>query len=397
LEHTIEISAVGHGGAGIGRIDGRVCFVPFALPGDTVRIAIAREAKGVLWGRILEVVKPSEHRLDVEIPNFEESGACAWLHFAYPAQAEWKQRIVRDSFERIAKMECEVGWRENPELRTAYRTRAIFHGDAKNVGYYAPGSHDIVAMEACPLSHARVNEVLRELRKVRFKGEVTVTVNPEGQEVLLWTRFAKEKLPPQYKMVDSPAENKKRNGFIFDGVPVVNGCFAQNSLLLNRVLRECVSEAVGAPKRVLDLYCGSGNFSIALKNAEVRGVDHNRHSIYAAAKLRPEAYKVGDEIMMARYLQKEAWELIIVNPPRAGAKSLQKALQFAQSPKMVYVSCDPATLARDVKEYCMKGWKLRSVTAVDMFPNTPHVETVCVLEREDKPRPPKKSETENAE
>lgn len=381
MEHSIEITAVGHGGAGIGRVDGQVCFVPYALPGDHLKIEVARASKGVLFGRIVEVLTPSKDRLDIQIPGFEENGSCTWLHFAYPAQAEWKCRIVRDSFERIAKMKCDVQWVENPELRTAYRTRATFHGNAKHVGYYALGSHDIIDIEQCPLSHPRVNEVLHELRKDRFKGDITVTVNPEGEDVLLWTKRAKEKLPQQYPMVNSSAENKKRFSFVFDGVPIVNGCFAQNSLLLNRLLRDCVAEAVGAPKRVIDLYCGSGNYSIALKDSEVRGVDHNRHSIRGAVQLRPDSYRVGDEKVMSRFLEKEAWDVVLVNPPRSGAKPLLKALQFVQSPKMVYVSCDPATLARDVKELCAKGWNIEKVTAVDMFPNTPHVETVCVLAR----------------
>src|SRR5690606_28505311 len=131
MDAVVDITGVAHGGDGVCRIDDRVCFVPYALPGDRLRIVVEREAKGVLWGVLADIVEPSPHRQDATgcCPVGRHCGACGWLHFAYPAQAEWKRRIVLDSLQRIARVEADVEWVEDPELRLGYRTRAEFHGD----------------------------------------------------------------------------------------------------------------------------------------------------------------------------------------------------------------------------------------------------------------------------
>ena len=120
----VPITGVAHGGHGVSRIDGQVCFVPYALPGDTVEVRVVRQARGVLWGAIDKLVEPSPHRCAPCCPYFGACGGCMWLHFAYPGQAEWKQRIVKDALERIAGVTADVVWVEDEILRLGYRTRA---------------------------------------------------------------------------------------------------------------------------------------------------------------------------------------------------------------------------------------------------------------------------------
>jgi 23S rRNA (uracil1939-C5)-methyltransferase len=138
-----------------------------------------------------------------------------------------------------------------------------------------------------------------------------------------------------------------------------------------------------SPPRVLDLYCGSGNLSLRLpESVEVLGFDHNQAAIDAANALRPKAYRAGDEASFAKALRKEAWDAVILDPPRTGAKTITDVLCNCTARRIVYVSCDPATLARDVKVLTQAGWRLTRATAVDLFPQTCHIETVCLLERQ---------------
>ncbi len=413
---NIRIESVAHGGHGVCRIDGQVCFVPYALPGDVIDVAIVRQAKRVLWGRVERVVEPSPDRIEPDCPVFGECGGCSWLHFAYPAQAEWKRRIVSDCFARIGGIDVTPEWSDEPSLRHGYRTRAEFHGDGRRCGrpcgFYRAGSRDVVDIADCPLCHPKLNAALDQLRTLSLKASVELVVNPESDEVLAWTKRLQRGLRNRFPLTNTPRGNS-RHFFLFDGVPIVNGAFSQSSLLLNRLLRRTVNEAVAAalrapgpehahgedvpaasPPRILDLYCGNGNLSLDRRStARVTGLDHSRAAI-AAANARPNAsspsgadvsardpYRVGDEADFKNALRAQPWDVILLDPPRTGAKAIATDLAQADARSIIYVSCDPATLARDVRTLAAHGWHVQSVTAVDLFPHTPHVETVCRLSR----------------
>lgn len=380
----IEITSVGHGGAGIGRLDGQVCFVPYGLPGDQLEIKVTRASRKMMWGELLSVVAPSPDRVTPSYPDWRRSGVSTWLHFSYPAQARWKQRIVTDCLQRIAGIrDFTLEWGEDPALRTGYRTRAEFHGDGKQFGFYALASHDIVDTVQCPLCHPAMNRVLARLRELELKGSVTVTVNPEGDDALVWTTFTNRKLRDRFPQSGTPKDERPPFRFDFDGIPVVNGAFSQSSLLLNRLLRGTVHEFAGSPVSVLDLYCGSGNLSLGFPDrTEVAGIDHNKIAVKAAHRTGRGAYIAGNEHKMIKRIAEGQWDTILLDPPRAGAKPLVPALAGSSARSLIYVSCDPATLARDLKGLYAGGWRLAQIRALDLFPHTPHVETVCLLKRD---------------
>jgi len=163
MQHEVEIDRLAHGGDGIGRVDGEICFVPHTLPGDVVRLDNVRRRKGVLRGEVAGQIQASPLRQPVTCPVFGACGGCSWLDFAYPGQAEWKQRIVQDCFARIGKVTVDVGIREDPALRLGYRTRATFHGNGEAWGFYAEGSHEVVPIKSCPLCHKNLNHALQQL------------------------------------------------------------------------------------------------------------------------------------------------------------------------------------------------------------------------------------------
>lgn len=381
-EFEAEITGCAHGGHGVCRTEeGRVAFVSHALPGDRVRVRVTRETRGVLWGQIARVIAPSPHRIKPECRHARTCGGCAWLHFAYPAQGEWKRQIVKDSLCRLANIDLDVDWLENPAFRTGYRTRAEFHAENGLLGFYKAGTHTVVDVVECPLCHPRLNETLTHLRGIRLQDSVEITVNPEGEEVFLWAKRPSAMLRRAFPIVGSPADKEEPASFLFDGVPIVNGAFSQSSLILNRQLTALVKEWAGKPDSVLDLYCGNGNFSLQLAAPHTLGLDHNRAAVRAANRLEQGEYRPGNEEAFKAAIQDRPWDLIIIDPPRTGAKDIADTLVNADAEKLIVVSCDPATLARDLKTFTTGGWQLETVAAVDMFPHTWHVETVCHLTR----------------
>ena len=379
METTVEIDSLAQGGDGVARIEGQVCFVRRGLPGDTLRVRVTRTTKRALWAEIVEVLKPSPDRI---ASKETKDGTCTWGHFAYPAQGEWKLRIVRDTLARLGGIETTPEWCENESLRWGYRTRAEFHGDGEHLGFYEQGSHDIVDMDSSPLCHEKLNAALRILRDIGIKGTVTVTVNPEGEEVLVWTKFPKRKLKQYFPLANSASDEIPRARFFFDDVPVVNGSFSQSSLLLNRMLTRTTHDMIGKVSSLLDLYCGNGNLSLGLaERCAVTGFDHSRVGVQAARATKKGDYRTGGEDKMRALIQKGEHDTILLDPPRVGAKDIMPALGKCSAHTIVYVSCDPATLARDLKILTAQGWGLTRSTVVDMFPQTPHIETVCRLER----------------
>lgn len=378
---TLEITSLAHGGYGVARVDRQVWFIPYGLPGDIVNVEVVRRAHGIVWGRILDISTPSPQRTQVPCPVFGRCGACTWLHFAYPAQLEWKRQIVLDTLKRLGGVvPFETSSVEMPDLRLGYRTRAEFQSDGKGRGFYAENSHDVVDIVSCPLCHPKLNSAFARLREGRVTGPVEMTVNPEGEDVLVWSAKPNPKLCGVFPEAQSFASSEDRRSFLFDGVPVVNGAFSQSSLLLNRALRSIVHDALKDAGTVLDLYCGTGNFSLSL-NAEVMGLDHNRAGIEAVIALGRHDYRTGNERDFKRAIDEKPWDAILLDPPRTGALEIVQSLAESNAGRIVYVSCDPATLARDAKALAKNNWQMVRAIVVDMFPCTTHIECVSVFEK----------------
>ncbi len=223
------------------------------------------------------------------------------------------------------------------------------------------------------------------MRQLQLKGTVTVTVNPESDEVLVWTKFTQRRLKDRFPLANTPKDEGKRAFFYFDDVPIVNGTFSQSSLLLNRLLVDEVRQLAGSPSMLLDLYCGSGNLSLGyVGRVPVTGVDQNKVAVKSAqhAARRGDAnYRAGDEALMRQLLEQGDWDTIVLDPPRTGAKAVMTALANSSARAIVYVSCDPATLARDLGMLAESGWRFDRGAVIDMFPHTPHIETAVRLER----------------
>jgi len=283
---------------------------------------------------------------------------------------------------RIAGLEVAVDCVCDENLCLGYRTRAEFHGDGTRLGFYALRSRRVVDVAQCPLCHVRLNAALERLRATTREGAIELMVNPEGTDTLAWTMRPNPKLRTAFPLANSLYGRGRRSSFLFDGTPIVNGTFTQSSLLLNRLLRQTVCQVVGTPSSLLDLYCGNGNLSLSFADsARVLGLDHNRAAVRAAEAIGAGTYRVGDESAFRKALHTETWAVVLLDPPRTGAKGILDALVACEAQHIVYVSCDPATLARDAKRLAEHGWRVARLRVVDLFPNTAHIESVCQFER----------------
>lgn len=413
----IAIDAIAAGGDGIGRNGGLVVFIPRTAPGDVVRArwtSSGRFARGTL----IEVIAPAADRVAPPCPHYTEDrcGGCQLQHITLDAQREAKRRVVTDALTRIARRPVAVGavvpspddWRYRRKLTLAMRRR----GTAWTAGlhsYDAPS--DVFALRDCPITDARVLAVwarildaaallpagVRELRgAVRLlsdidAGRAMASFALEGGT--RWDAASRffEAVPDLAELWWRPTDGTRRLLYA-RGEPIAGASFAQVNAGMAARLRADVIAAIGElrPASFVDAYAGAGEVAVALAIGGVRvtaiELDADAASL-AAARLAPH----GGVSIRARVEHALADALpaavVLVNPPRAGLDAavpriLERAAagEFGPPPNaLVYVSCDPATLARDLAR--LPSYVIRRVTPYDMFPQTAHVETVVILER----------------
>ncbi len=390
---TVEltINTVAFGGAGIGRYGEMVVFVPFTVDGDTVSAEIVGVKKRFVTAELKSVHNPSPFRTIPRCAAFTRCGACAYQHIAYEHQLVLKNLHVRDALKRIGRFDHISLEDTIPSPQSyGYRGKADVHiaagrGRSPSVGFAARATHHIVDIERCEIVHESINEALSLLKKGRA---------PVGRRSL-WSASAE--LVSESRIV----RQVKSRDVLVD----LNGFFQAN-LYLTEVLVNVVEEFcdLSGTETVLDGYCGAGLFSLFLapRCGRLYGIDVESDAIRCAeenlhrAGITTAAFYAGD---MARVLQdrfihgKPGIDVALVDPPRTGLDpDTIVALGALNPPKIVYVSCNPATLARDVRALAGFGYSVRRVQPLDMFPQTCHIETVVLLERpplalrvEDKP------------
>jgi 23S rRNA (uracil1939-C5)-methyltransferase len=397
--------------------DGQVVFVPLAAPGDEIRARVRRRTRGYLRADVVEVVRPGPARTTPPCPAFGRCGGCQWQHVTLAEQRRAKQAIVAEQLARIA------GLREVPVRPTLavpdgleYRARITLVAEGRRLGYHRAGTHVLEEVSACPIAAPTVAAHLDVARRwaamLRTAPErVTIAHAPDG--VVLVAVLGAPPVPPDVDATESllVAEPSVRGAILGNrearavvGDPTIRielepglaleapaDAFTQVNPAANRLLVSTVLElgdfAAGA--RVLDLYCGIGNFALPLARRGVRplGIERDAGAVGAAranaARLGLDARFVADDVARALARDDVGGEPIagvVLDPPRAGAVDALPALVARAPRRIVYVSCDPATLARDLRILAGHGYALRAVQPIDVFPHTFHVETVALVE-----------------
>jgi 23S rRNA (uracil1939-C5)-methyltransferase len=343
------------------------------LPGETVRVETER-AKNDLWrGRLIEVLQPSPSRVAPGCPYFERCGGCQYQHIDYPAQLEQKREILREVLQRVGKIEYagDIGVVSGEPWQ--YRNRIQLHVEGGKVGYFAQGSRDLCAIDHCPISSTKLNDTIGKIQAPQASTAVELFTNETDVQVNVVDRVPRPALSALMTLgVTTPIE--------YNGFRVSRKSFFQvNRFLIDQLVECAVGGATGS--WAVDLYAGVGLFSVKLAkqftkvtavesgSSSFRDLTHNFPQ--AAIKADVEDYLAGLE---------ETPDFIVADPPRAGlGKTVVKQLARIRSPRLTIVSCDPATLARDLQGLMAEHYRIEKVTLVDLFPQTFHLETVVEL------------------
>lgn len=434
-EIVTVIDKLAFGGNGVCRINGKVCFVPFSCPGDEVRLAVTTEKRSYCEAHIVELVVPSPFRVVPPCPVFGRCGGCSWQHIEYAQQLAAKQQILAEALWRGARVsaDCVRPVRPSP-AHYAYRSRVQFklHGSADRlrIGFFRSNSHQVEDVgQGCAIALPVINATLAALRRVlascpdvSFISQISIDSAEEGviavvacsgrdaaavaaffrerqadlapvTGVYLNTgRKALQKLYGDDQLAYSlPAAAVGAQGYQLAYQP---GGFSQVNRVQNRAMLELVRRMAcfQGSDQVLDLYCGNGNFSlpIAAEVASVTGIEEYAGSIAAAESNRAlnnienAEFTCSDAVAGLKQLvaNRRRFDTIILDPPRSGAAEAIPDLCRLNPARIIYISCDPSTLARDCGLLAERGYHVRESVPVDMFPQTYHLESVTLLQKQ---------------
>jgi 23S rRNA (uracil1939-C5)-methyltransferase len=344
----LRILDIAFGGKGVGRDSGKAVFTPFTIDGEIVSAEIVREKKQFASAELVDLKESSPHRVNPECPYFGRCGGCAYQHISYEHQLAIKWRQVRDILQRIGKLK-DVPMRpiiSSPE-QYGYRNRITVHAEHGVIGFFRRDSHRLIDIERCPISRDEVNRALAELRM---------------QHV--------------------------RDGHYTLRADIVPRIFSQTNDAIANALRDLIRQLVPLDQDLLiDAYCGAGFFAKELldKFQRIIGIDWDKFAIAAAQEnaTAKEKYVAGDvEVELGRALQarETTRAVVIVDPPATGlTPAVRKSIIGLAPATLIYVSCNPPTLARDLADLRQR-FTVESVTPLDMFPQTAEIEVAVSLQ-----------------
>lgn len=411
-EYTVEISAVSSDGNGVGHIDGFAVFVPRTAVGDTVRVAAKKVKPRFAVCEPLEIISPSADRIESDCGVFERCGGCQLRHMSYEAELLAKRAAVESAMQRIGGFKgFELDGITGMDTPKRYRNKMIFHVSPSAHGFYAAKSHDIVPIDDCKIGieeNSKIldaisgyrgfinqvfirkafstgeimvvlsadkpirneNELVEKLREINGMSSIIADIN--GRKTTLWGRERIEEILCGIKFEISADS-------FFQVNPV------QTEKLYNKALEFA---SLTGSETVMDVYCGAGTISLcaaksakkvigveivqravedARKNAVINGIENAKFYADSAENIVPKLIDGGS-----------LPDVVILDPPRAGSDERTLGAIVKASPKrIVYVSCNPATLARDAKFLAERGYTPERAHAFDLFPRTMHIETVC--------------------
>lgn len=424
---ALPVESLAYGGDGVAHLDGRVIFIPDALPGDVVRTRTVQDKGSYLRGELLDIVEPSPDRVEPFCPFADRCGGCQWQRLAYPAQLRWKRAIVEESLRRIGHIEnvtvedC-IPSPEDRGYRTVMRFPARRTASGPVMGYYGRRSHTIVDIPACPLGGERANGIagrLRafpefaalDLREVTIRAGhnhpsslVSILLGRQARfdalagtmlreiETLAGVAFHQETTPDRSRRLKVFGEPYRHETVLEKTFRIEERSFFQINIPQTENLVHLATEMgeLADGQRLVDGYGGAGLFSLSIAPPDtpvflfdlappaVEDAVHNA----AVMGFRNFTAFTGDA--KEAFSESGTAERLIVDPPRTGLgmTAAGEMCRFGAE-RIVSISCNPTTLARDLRYFIEQGYRLERIVPVDMFPHTYHIETVAVLSREE--------------
>jgi 23S rRNA (uracil1939-C5)-methyltransferase len=406
--YTVTIDKLVYGGDGMGRLpDGRAVFVPYTLPGELVMARLVEEKRGHARAELVEVVQASPLRIEPRCPDYEACGGCHYQHMAYSTQLEMKREIVRDQLERLGGLAgVEVEPTVPSDEEWSYRNHIQLHvGLDGKLGYQQPGSHVVVPLAKCSMAEPALDHIWPQLEVDPDSGLERVGLRLGVEEDILLVLEGSDEAAPDFSVEDlpisavylGPAGEILLAGSNYIEMDIMERRFKVSSRSFFQVNSGVAAKMVAhilelaslqGSETVLELYSGVGLFSafLAPRAARLVAVESSPWStedfvINLDEFENVELYEAPVEQALPEIDLHP--DLVLTDPPRAGmGPKVIEALLAKQPGRIIYISCDPATLARDLKRLGEGGYRVEKVTPFDMFPQTYHVETVVVLYKE---------------
>jgi 23S rRNA (uracil1939-C5)-methyltransferase len=432
-EYHIEKSV--HGGFSLSHTeDGQAVLLEGTIPGETVRAKIHTRTKNLLQGTATDILTPSENRIPAPCPLYHRCGGCDFQHMDYPRQLQEKHDIIKDLLQRSGKPTLQQAVNVLHDIIASpkmyyYRQRIRLQvDDMQTVGFHTRKSHNCVAVNHCLIAEPVINKCLEKLLQEKSFGKLLprtasfeLLFNPDTCQINILIDFKQKPRPadkqhareliqalPDVKDIFFTGEGFAVTGhsnLSFTLPPISShtekslhlswetGGFCQVNIEQNRRLILTVLDfcKIGREESLLDLFCGMGNFSIPLaeKAGTVLGIEGQGAAIHSARKNSEKAGQNNTEFKKHPIHQaceelvrdNRRFDCILLDPPRQGVPGLAKELANLCNKRMVYISCDPATLCRDLAELLNHGFNLIKLQPIDMFPQTHHIETIALLEK----------------
>ncbi len=407
----VHVERLAQGGDAVAHLsDGCVVFIPQAFPGEDVRIEVVQRKKTWAKGRVVEIIEPSPHRLDDPgCPHDDVCGGCTFRLLDYAEEFRAKVEAARDTLQRIGKFEVPGGDELAAAAPDAYRVRARLHVHKGQTGYYQGGSNAVFTLKHCPALDPRLSRIVDGLAgalRTVTKADVSIETADEEKAVVLVESehpVADEVLdeiaglhgvvgarlddPDGTRVRGKPAVTTGEALGVETSVRLRPGLFRQSNAQMNPVLREQVRKRIGSGERLIELFAGSGNFTFAVAD-RFESIQAHEYDEAAVKYGNTIAGALGHDHVRFREIDLDVaapedadGATILLDPPRTGAAGAVKRLGNSDADRIVYVSCDAATLARDLRTLTGFGWTIESVDFVDMFPRTPHLEVIAVAVR----------------
>ena len=395
----VKIEKLDHFGRGICYIDGKICFVEDTLPGEEVKVKITLEKKKYMLGKVKDFYSVSSDRVDDLCPYKDKCGGCDLSHLSYKMENEYKCLKVKEILKKYADVDEVLVEDVSFGDEYDYRNKITLHGDHNIIGYYKKNSNDIVPINKCLLVDEKINHIINVINMMSSDNEykdIIIRVSNDSEEVLI-SITGKVK---GYEVLEDLCDSLIINNEVIKGERTImsfigekkfiisdKGFFQVNKTLTERLYNEVLNIVKEVkPKKVLDLYCGCGTIGIYISDYvdEVVGVEVFKESIENAKKNKKlnnchNIRFICDKVENVIDNIKDNTDLVIVDPPRGGLdKTSIDVLLGMNVNNLVYVSCDPVTLARDIK-LLKEKYDVVSIKPFNMFSKTYHVECVCLL------------------
>ena len=411
----IKIIDILQDGRGVGKADSKVYFIEKAIFGEICDIEITNEKKNFIEAKKIKTKKQSCHYKQPPCPYYYECGGCSIMDINYQSQIDLKKNLIKNALEKSSKIKIDdIEILKSKELgyRNKIRLKITKEG---NLAYNKKYSNDLVEIKDCLLAKNLIRESLGKIENItkdiseRYPNSLEeITIRANDKEILLNIKIKDEKIIPYIKnkykdssyninlinkkeIINISGKNYLYYNLLDKKFKISMNDFYQVNDYMTEKLYKTAKNFLGENQKVLDLFCGSATSSIAINNDHVVGIEINKNAI-KDAKENANLNGLKDYKFIAKnanyidhkFIKKEKIDAIVVDPPRAGLdKEIIKTIAKTKINKIVYISCNPQTLARDIKRFQNQGYKLEKIKGCDMFSETMHVETVALLSKFD--------------